>query len=180
MTVKTNAQLTTDATTIRDETTAGANTALRVGTMLIDMIDSKVNVDYTDTLTDVWSPGLVGRTTPGTQTYSTNTGTYRKRGKLVFVRAEIVLTANSGGSGDALITLPFTAVSGTMQALTIAYVGDITISSGYDFLSLGIDAGSTRLLIFENKSASARQNLPIGNVAATGKICFSGTYEASA
>ena len=45
MAQKTDGQLTTEANIIRDETAIGANTALRVGTMLDNLIDSKVNVD---------------------------------------------------------------------------------------------------------------------------------------
>lgn len=45
MAQKTDAQLTTQAQEIRDETVTNANTALRVGTMLEDIIESKVNND---------------------------------------------------------------------------------------------------------------------------------------
>jgi len=45
MAQKTDAQLTTEANIIRDETAIGANTALRVGIMLDNLIDSKTNND---------------------------------------------------------------------------------------------------------------------------------------
>jgi hypothetical protein len=45
MAQRTDGQLTTEANIIRDETAVGANTALRVGTMLDNLIDSKVNID---------------------------------------------------------------------------------------------------------------------------------------
>lgn len=45
MAIRTDNQLTTEANIIRDETAVGANTALRIGTMLDNVIDSKVNVD---------------------------------------------------------------------------------------------------------------------------------------
>lgn len=41
MSQKTDAELTTQADVIKDETTAGANTATRIGQMIIDLIDSK-------------------------------------------------------------------------------------------------------------------------------------------
>ncbi len=44
MAIKTDAQLTDQAEEIRDETDEDANTAVRVGTMLLDLIDSKPNV----------------------------------------------------------------------------------------------------------------------------------------
>jgi hypothetical protein len=45
MAQKTNSELTTEAQVIRNETTPLANTAIRVGDMLIDLIDSKKNND---------------------------------------------------------------------------------------------------------------------------------------
>jgi hypothetical protein len=45
MAQRTDGQLTTEANIIRDETAVGANTALRVGTMLDNLIDSKINID---------------------------------------------------------------------------------------------------------------------------------------
>ncbi len=44
MTIRSNAELAAQATQIRDETTPRANTATRVGTMLVDLVDSKINV----------------------------------------------------------------------------------------------------------------------------------------
>jgi len=49
MAQQTDSELTVEATVIQDETTAGANTATRVGQMLNDIIDSKINNDKIDT-----------------------------------------------------------------------------------------------------------------------------------
>lgn len=48
MAQRTDSYLTTEANIIQNETATGANTALRVGTMLNDVIDSKVNNDRVD------------------------------------------------------------------------------------------------------------------------------------
>jgi hypothetical protein len=56
MATRTDAQLTTDANVIKNETAPGANTATRVGNMLVDAIDSKVNIDK------IASPTVVGTT----------------------------------------------------------------------------------------------------------------------
>jgi hypothetical protein len=45
MSQKTDSQLRADATIIKNETAEGANTATRVGQMLIDIVDSKPNND---------------------------------------------------------------------------------------------------------------------------------------
>lgn len=129
--------------------------------------------------TGTWTPNWVGRTTPGTQTYSTNTGKYIRSGNLVFVRVEIVLTSNTGGAGDAVIAMPLTVASGELQGLAMSYMGNITMSLGFDFLTIGLDSGSTRCLVFENQTAGLRNNLSITQVGATGRIAFSGVYETS-
>lgn len=53
MAQKTDAQLTTDANVIKNETDAGENTATRVGDHLIDAIDSKVNNQGDSTIAGV-------------------------------------------------------------------------------------------------------------------------------
>ena len=45
MAQKTDAELTAEATIIKDETTPRANSAQRVGEMLLDVVDSKLNKD---------------------------------------------------------------------------------------------------------------------------------------
>jgi hypothetical protein len=126
---------------------------------------------------DSFTPGLTGRTTPGTQTYSTNLGSYQKIGSLVFVRGEVVLTANSGGSGDAIIILPFTAASTIMSAISLAYISNVSFtSSAYTWFTIGVDPGSTRGILFENQGGGSRHNVAITQVAADGKLSFSGVY----
>ena len=51
----TDGQLITEATVIQTETALGANTANRVGTMFIDSINSKINIDVIDANTALGS-----------------------------------------------------------------------------------------------------------------------------
>jgi hypothetical protein len=53
MATRTDAQLTTDANVIKNETAPGANTATRIGNMLIDLVDSKANLDETSSPADL-------------------------------------------------------------------------------------------------------------------------------
>ena len=50
---KTDAELLIEANIIKNETNAGANTATRVGVMLVDIVNSKVNNDSADGTTTV-------------------------------------------------------------------------------------------------------------------------------
>jgi hypothetical protein len=54
MTVRSDANLLTLANTIKNEASAGANTAIRVGNLLVDLVDSKINVS------GVPAPGSTG------------------------------------------------------------------------------------------------------------------------
>jgi len=62
MAQKNIADLTSEANVIRDETTAGANTKLRVRNMLINIIDSYINNDRIDTANGL---DTVGKDIPG-------------------------------------------------------------------------------------------------------------------
>lgn len=62
MAQKTIAELTTEANVIRDETTASANTKLRIRNMLVNIIDSYINNDRIDTANGL---DTVGKDIPG-------------------------------------------------------------------------------------------------------------------
>lgn len=72
-----------------------------------------------------YTPTYLGATTPGTTTYTTQSGTYLRIGRLVLVWGQVVWTAATG-TGNAQISLPFTpAVTSVLgnfrcQAVTFA------------------------------------------------------------
>jgi hypothetical protein len=70
MSQKTDAQLITEATVIKTETALGANTANRVGTMFVDSIDSKVNVDVIDANVALGSSNSLIPTQNAVKTYA--------------------------------------------------------------------------------------------------------------
>jgi hypothetical protein len=51
-----------------------------------------------------FTPTITGATTAGAQTYSSQTGYFQRIGKVVHFALRFVLTANSGGTGNARIT----------------------------------------------------------------------------
>lgn len=59
-----------------------------------------------------WTPTLAGSTAPGTTTYTTQSGTYRRLGKLVVASALCVVGASSGAAGSLKMRgLPFTSAA---------------------------------------------------------------------
>jgi len=65
MAQKTDAELQIERAVIENETTAGANTAVRIGDMLENIIDSKVNNDTTSQFRGSWATGNAFPTTGG-------------------------------------------------------------------------------------------------------------------
>src|SRR5262245_2960870 len=57
-----------------------------------------------------YTPTYLGETTPGATTYTTQEGSYIRVGNLVLARGRVTWTAATG-TGNATISLPFTAAS---------------------------------------------------------------------
>lgn len=128
----------------------------------------------------MWTPSLFGSGTSGTQTYSSQVGTWNKVGNVVFVMGRLVLTANSGGTGSARIggfPIPQSANSLLGFSADIGFYSGITLDSGYTQLAVSAGAGATTsCLLTENGSAQTSQGLPIANVSATASIKFNAFY----
>jgi hypothetical protein len=62
----------------------------------------------------IWTPSL-----GGTTTYSTQSGTYTKVGRLVFIRGILVITTIGTGSTTQISGLPFTNASGSVCPISV-------------------------------------------------------------
>jgi hypothetical protein len=60
-------------------------------------------------VTGVWTPVIEGTTTTGSGTYSSQTGTFYKIGKLVFISGSLQWTAHTGTGNIRIAGLPYTA-----------------------------------------------------------------------
>jgi hypothetical protein len=60
-----------------------------------------------------WTPTLVGESTAGTTTYSTQQGQYIKIGKLVWIFFEVSITAATGTGNANIANLPFAINTGS-------------------------------------------------------------------
>ena len=118
MAQKTDAQLTTDADVIKNEVTANANTASRVGSHLVDNIDSKINIDkIVDEDNMASDSATLVPTQQSVKAYS----------DLRVLKVNSA-TALSDGATIDLTAIKHTLATSSSRTFTISYTGDdITI-----------------------------------------------------
>lgn len=77
-----------------------------------------------------YTPTYLGSSTPGTTTYSTQSGWYTRIGPIVFVTGTLVWT-NATGTGNVRILLPFTSSNTSAQRHAGAvYIESVTFANG--------------------------------------------------
>jgi len=126
-----------------------------------------------------WTPALVGSTTAGSQSYTYQTGTYTKVGRLVVLEAAILLSAKGGTmAGDVRITgLPFTAGNSSQQySLAVGLHQQFTLSAGYTDVTAAIPAGQAYIDIKQNGSGVNSVNLTAAAVANSTAIWVTGAF----
>ena len=104
-----------------------------------------------------WTPTIIGATSAGTGTYSTQTGTYTKVGRLVSVQIVLTWTAHTGTGAMKVAGLPFTVSASVANPIAIA---------AYDM----VNPASTILGGVVNLSATTIEllSLPVGGGAWSG------------
>ena len=124
--------------------------------------------------TGIWTPTLVGSSTPGTFTYGGSTGgAYTRIGNRVLFNGRIQISAIAvAPAGNLSISgLPLVAgsVTGNISGGgEIAGLTGITLTAGYSWLSLRILAGNTTIDIMQNGSAVANARIQGSAVALIG------------
>ena len=149
MAQKTDLELITEANVIRDETAIGANTALRVGTMLDNLIDSKVNNDRVSNSTSLGNSTTLVPSQNAVKTY-------------VDAFATGLLTDN--GNYDPTVTGQYptsgnTLSGGAVQKGDIWYISaDGTINGNSVLIGYSVRA------LIDNAGATTNANWSISNV----------------
>ena len=121
-----------------------------------------------------WTPTVVGLSTAGTATYSTQNGRYTKIGRQVFVEA-LVNWSGGTGTGDFAITgLPFTVNSDlTYPAATIGRINNFALTVG-NVMYANFEPNTTRISFFEGPTGGGAVSAAPYDAAAY--IMVSGTY----
>lgn len=118
---------------------------------------------------NTYTPTYLGGTTPGTTTYSVQAGFWVRIGKVVFFTATVVWTAATG-TGDARISLPFTAENNTNEAWS-AYVRSINVTFANGSVQGQITTNTNFVFFLSPATNAAGTNIAVeaaGNLVVTG------------
>lgn len=97
-----------------------------------------------------WTPTVLGSTTAGTTTYSTQTGTYTRIGNLVYVQATLVWTNQTGTGNLRFGGLPFTSSNTSASeshSVTFGVVSNVTLPA-LNILTGVLPANSTTITAY--------------------------------
>lgn len=133
--------------------------------------DPNILDDYEE---GTFTPTVIGVTTAGTGTYTTQAGKYTKIGGLVYVEVALVWTAHTGTGAMQFAGLPFTAAStGKSPGIAFGRISNIALTAGN--LLLGYVGASTTTIPLRQYATggSAESTVPIDTA---GEVNFSATY----
>ena len=121
-----------------------------------------------------FTPTVIGLTTAGTGTYSTQIGKYTKIGRLVTVEVYMDWSAHTGSGNMAFSGLPFTIPAGTgSPGASLGFVSNINFTAGY-YLTAYAAASSTAVILQQNLvGGGASGAVPVDTV---GSVTYSLTY----
>jgi hypothetical protein len=116
-----------------------------------------------------WTPSV-----GGTATYTVQTGTYTKAGRLVFIQGSIQINAIGTGSTTVISGLPFVNIASAATAIAVAS----TTSSVTNIVSIsGAIASSTSQIILESRTAASASDTTNAIFQNGTVISFSGCYQ---
>jgi hypothetical protein len=121
-----------------------------------------------------WTPTVIGTTTAGTGTYTTQNGKYTKIGGKVFVEAAIVWTAHTGTGAMWFGNLPFTSAStGAGPGVSLGRVSNIALTASNVLLAYVASNSTIMPLRQYPVGGGAEATVPIDTA---GEVNFSATY----
>lgn len=119
-----------------------------------------------------FTPTIVGGTTAGVGTYTSQVGSYTRFGDLVEFSLVVSITAHTGTGALRVSGLPFSAKTATngYQGLTIGFFNNLVFSGTP---TAYINSGQSFISFIQNTT-----NAPITNISidTSCEICISGTY----
>jgi len=123
-----------------------------------------------------FTPTIVGASTAGTGTYSTQVGRYTKVGRQVHCTGTLIWTAHDGTGNMRIEGLPFPSlnVSELFNAAVFAYVSNLTMPA--DSILMGEMANNTTRINLRSVVTGGGTPSTL-NMDSTGNIYFSITYQ---
>ena len=119
-----------------------------------------------------FTPTIYGNSTPGSTTYTNQSGAYTKVGRVVYFIVDVGWSAQTGTGTLAMGGLPFTATSAQGQC---SYSSNNLALSANQFTSLAqVNASTTYMNFYQNQTGgSALTDVPVDSSA---RIWTSGFY----
>jgi hypothetical protein len=114
---------------------------------------------------------IVGDSTPGTGTYTSQAGRYTKIGRKVFFDIVIAWTAHDGTGGIRIDGLPFTSIAGSIRQVCNIFAESLTFSNS---LAARVLANSTQIQLLTFSSGAAAAVVSMDSAAT---LYISGSYE---
>jgi hypothetical protein len=122
-----------------------------------------------------WTPTIVGGTTAGAGTYTTQVGKYTKIGNSVTITGRVTWTAHTGTGGMRIGGLPFTSmnVANVFASVTFGYINNVVYTAANSPLGY-VNTNSTQIILVQMPSGGgAIANV---NMDTAGDYIFSCTY----
>jgi hypothetical protein len=123
-----------------------------------------------------FTPTIVGSTTAGTGTYSSQVGHYTRMGNMVSFTLQLVWSAHTGTGNLRVAGLPFTSqdTSGLEYVFPVSTNGQLTYTDGDTLLSR-MEKNSTQLLVQTEDGAGNYNNVTMASNG-SGRILVTGQY----
>lgn len=131
---------------------------------------SELLADYEE---GTWTATIIGSTTAGTASYTSQTGSYTKVGNIVSITLYIDWNTGTGTGALRISGLPFTSAASRYQSMTIGQLENVTKTVATT-VAAQINPNST-LIIFVEIPTTGGANGALAYDAA-GNIFVSGTY----
>ena len=125
-----------------------------------------------------WTPVLVGSSTAGSHTYSSQRGFYEKIGRQVTARGQIVINQKNTIAGTVTMSgLPFTQSSetGSYSAMYAGYGSAMSLTAGTSFAGY-TNLGQTAITLTLWDNTAGINNLTAANINNSFNIVFALTY----
>lgn len=123
-----------------------------------------------------FTPTVLGASTAGTTTYTTQSGVYTRIGNMVYVQFLVVWTAATG-TGDLIVSgFPYKFGGSTGQTMMASQFSNLTFPAAMTMLTAAGNDNTTNMIFIGSGSLAAALNLQIGNA---GTIRVSGYYYTS-
>jgi hypothetical protein len=127
-----------------------------------------------------WEPTIIGSSTPGTQTYSEQSGLYTKIGNVCTVQGRVSITAKDAAmSGNTIIGgLPFAAKTGVSRhSASFAQYDGLTFGAGRTQLGGTVNSAATSILLFSSGSGVTAGPVSVANTSTATLINVAISYQ---